>query len=397
MDVVKRLRWRSYLLWLSFKMKSVRGKDKIRFLFILQELSQWKTESLYRLMRVHPRFEPIIGVTVCREYPGAEQKVMAYCKDKQYPYVLLDSERTIVEQMDVDMLCHQKPYSECIHPAHQINPNKGIPTVYIPYFMSTIVESWVVNSRVCLLAWRQFVDNDSCKEAWQSVNKMKGTNYVVTGVPMMDELMTPKSELRDVWPVSDGRKRIIWAPHHTIGDAHMDGIGYSTFLDICWAMLDLRGKYRDKVYFVFKPHPRLFSNLADCWGEEKALDYYARWDEPGCSHKEENGKYVELFHFSDALIHDCGSYTVEYMYTGNPVMYVLKDDGHADNMIPYAKQAFDLHYKGKTAKDIERFVVDVIEGNDCLRERRLAYKQENLLPPNGKTACENILDSILGR
>ena len=397
MGAVQKLRWRSYLLWLSFRMTRIRRKDKIRFLFVLQELSQWKTERLYQAMLAHPRFEPILGITPCIEHEGAEQRVAAYCEEKHYQFVALDPNKTIKEQIDVDLLCHQKPYAANIHPAHQIDSNRSLPTVYISYFIATIAEPWVVNQRACLLAWRQFVDNESCRQAWRTISKLNGINYVVTGSPMMDELLTPKRSMRDVWPVFDHRKRIIWAPHHTIGDYHWDGILYSTFLDICWFMLELKEKYRDKVYFVFKPHPRLFQNLVKCWGEEKARDYYSQWDEPGFSHKEENGKYVELLHYSDAMIHDCASYTVEYMYTGNPVMYVVRGDDHLDNMIPYAREAFELHYKARTNDEIERFVMDVIEGKDPLFDKRQLFKQEKLLPPNGKTACENIIDSILGK
>ena len=80
----------------------------------------------------------------------------------------------------------------------------------------------------------------------------------------------------------------------------------------------------------------------------------------------------------------------------NPVMYLVKDDGHTENMIPYAKEAFDLHYKGKSIDDIERFIQDVIAGVDPLKEKRAAFKRQHLLPPNGRSACENIIYSILG-
>ena len=65
-------------------------------------------------------------------------------------------------------------------------------------------------------------------------------------------------------------------------------------------------------------------------------------------------------------------------------------------MIPYAKEAYDLHYKGKCADDIEQFIQNVIEGIDPLKEKRAALKRQHLLPPNGRTACENIIHSILG-
>ena len=42
----------------------VRSKSKIKVLFILSDLSLWKTESLYRAMLEHDRFEPVIGLTL---------------------------------------------------------------------------------------------------------------------------------------------------------------------------------------------------------------------------------------------------------------------------------------------------------------------------------------------
>ena len=396
MSSVQYIKWQLFHVWLSLRMREKRKKGKIRFLFILQELSQWKTELLYQTMLDHPRFEPILGITPCIEYPGAEQKLIEYCKRKRYNYVWLDPQKTIVEQIQVDMMAYQKPYSDSIYPLHQINSNKSIPTVYVPYYLSTIAESWLVNPRPCLLAWRCFVDNESCLKEWKELSKMHGRNLVVTGLPIMDELLIPKSQADDVWPCLDHRKRIIYAPHHTIGGYHMDGIEYSTFMDYCDFMLELAEKYQDQAYFVFKPHPRLFRNLLKVWGEEKTKCYYDLWNKPGVSHVETHSNYMDLFKYSDAMIHDCGSFTMEYLYTGNPVMYLTKSEHHVDNLNNVAKRAFNLHYQGKTKEDIETFVVNVLNGIDALASERDTFVKESLLPPNGKTACENIIDVILG-
>ena len=395
MELKKVFKWRLYHLWMSFMVFRIRRKKRIRFLFILSELTQWKTESLYLAMCKHPRFEPVLGITPSLGFAGAETKVIKYCEEKGYPYILLDSGKSIVSQVDVDFITHQKPYLNEIHPAHWISNNRHVPVIVIQYFLSTIVEEWVVNQKISCLAWRQFIDNESCAEAWKPIHRLHGLNYAVTGLPVMDELMTPKEQLEDVWPVHDGRKRIIYSPHHTIADMYWKGIAYSTFLENGTFMLEMRDKYKDQVYFVFRPHPALRIRLLRYWGEEKTEAYYRAWEQDGASHIE-TGKYLALFKYSDAMIHDCSSYTVEYMYTGNPVMFLTKDNNHAENMIPYAKQAFDLHYKGKSHADIERFILDVIQGTDPLKEERVAYRASNLFPPNGKTACENIMNSILG-
>ena len=396
-DGIRILKWRAYHVGLAFRMMQIRKRDTIRFLFVLQEMSQWKTEMLYKAMQNHPRFEPILGIVPCMESPGAEQKVIEYCREHDYKYVLLSPQKTIIEQLDIDIIAHQKPYSDSIYPLHQINANKRIPTVYIPYYLSTITEGWLVNPRVCLLAWRQFVDTESCRREWAKVSRLHGLNYSVTGLPFMDELMLPKSEWQDVWPNKDNRKRIIYAPHHTIADIHMEGIGYSTFLEYHEFMLKLRDRYKEQVYFVFKPHPRLYSNLLGLWGEQKTEAYYRSWDLPGYSHVEKNGDYLALFKHSDALIHDCGSFTIEYLFMDNPVMYLTRDDHHADNLNEVANKAFDLHYKGKSCADIEEFVKSVIDGKDPMEKERSSFKEDYLAALNGKTACENIMNVILGK
>lgn len=395
-DRIQLLKWRAYHAALSVRMVQIRRRETVRFLFVLQELSQWKTEMLYKAMLNHPRFEPILGIVPCMENPGAEQRVVEYCREHNYSFVFLSTEKTIAQQLDVDIIAHQKPYSDSIHPLHQINANKKIPTVYIPYFLSTITESWLVNPRVCLLAWRQFIDTESCGREWAKVNRLRGINYSVTGLPFMDELMLPKSKWRDVWPNKDNRKRIIYAPHHTIADIHMEGIGYSTFLDYHVFLLRLRDKYKEQVYFVFKPHPRLYPNLLTFWGKQKTEEYYRSWDLPGYSHVENNDDYLALFKYSDALIHDCGSFTIEYLYMDNPVMYLTRDAHHADNLNDVAHRAFDLHYKGGSCADIEAFVESVIAGTDPLKKERLSFKEKFLAAPNGRTASENIIDVILG-
>lgn len=394
-ESIKVLKWKLFHVWLFLKIRKIRRKGIIRFGFLLQELAQWKSESLYKAMLAHPRFEPVICISPSLKYFGAERALIDYCEEKGYAYTLLDSDKTISEQVNLDLLVPEKPYQEETQELHRIDNNRSILFVVIPYYLGTITEDWVVNQRVNLLCWRQFVDNESCRESWARVHRLKGITYSVTGTPVMDELLIPKEDLPDPWPVSDGRKRIIYSPHHTIAEMYWQGIGYSTFLDYCDAMLELRDKYRDQVYFVFKPHPFLRIKLARLWGEERAEAYFRKWEKPGCSHVEQ-GKYLSLFKHSDALIHDCGSFTVEYMYMDRPVMYLIRDEAHADNMIPYAKEAFDLHYKGKCTDDIDLFIQHVIAGYDPLKEKRMAFKNHHLLPPNGRSACENIIHVILG-
>ena len=112
----------------------------------------------------------------------------------------------------------------------------------------------------------------------------------------------------------------------------------------------------------------------------------------------ELGQYIDLFMTSDAMIHDCSSFTNEYMYTRNPVMYLIRGsvEEHCSQLNTHTVKAFNLHYFGRIAADIESFIVDVINGIDPYKESREQYYKDYLSPINGKSSCDNIIDAILG-
>ena len=104
------------------------------------------------------------------------------------------------------------------------------------------------------------------------------------------------------------------------------------------------------------------------WGKEKADSYYDSWRNAPNSHVEE-GQYIGLFKHSDAMIHDCASFMVEYLFTGNPVMYLINKDRDYSNLSPYIVKAFELHEKGRTQVEIEQFIKNVIDGVDEKKRR----------------------------
>ena len=76
-------------------------------------------------------------------------------------------------------------------------------------------------------------------------------------------------------------------------------------------------------------------------------------------------------------------------------MYLVNGKEHSLN--DFGKVCYDLYYKGHNAEDIEQFVQNVIHDIDPRKEERDKFFNDYLLPPSGKTACQNIIDSILGQ
>ena len=300
-----------------------------------------------------------------------------------------------MSQVHPDFIIHQKPYIDQIDKKYRMSKNLSAPCVLIHYATHTTMESFGINSYLSLRSWKNFFENQSTLDAHKKKHRLGGINFLATGLPFMDKLTLSADQFSDPWPAMDGMKRIIYAPHHSVPPHFKKGYNYSTFMENGEFMLEMRKKFEDKVYFVFKPHPLLYKKLVQVWGKEKTDSYYDSWRNAPNSHVEE-GQYIGLFKHSDAMIHDCASFMVEYLFTGNPVMYLINKERDYSNLSPYIVKAFELHEKGRTQVEIEQFIKNVIDGVDEKREERSKFYVEELLPPYGKTASQNIINAILG-
>ena len=159
-------------------------------------------------------------------------------------------------------------------------------------------------------------------------------------------------------------------------------------------ILDIAEKFKENVYLAFKPQPTLYPKLLKIWGKEKTDAYYQKWKEMENA-QVELGDYISLFKYSDAMIHDCSSFMIEYHFTNNPVLYLDLGGVIKEDLSPFGLEGFELCYHGHSTKDIEKFIQHVINGEDKRKKERVDFYNNHLLPPNGKTASQNIIDTIL--
>lgn len=392
--IVKRLIAVLYLLLLPQKIKKVRKKEKIKVLFVISELSPWKTENLFVEMTKHPRFEPIIGVATSTEDPSFQRPLEAYLNNKQYKWKNVNG-NIISNEINPDIIFYQKPYYSVYFEDIKYDRHWNALFCYVYYAFNSMDIKFAIDNGLFNFSWQIYYENELAASSRRPLMNNKGKNLVVTGMPIQDALLKPKEEFNDPWKKCGQKKRIIYAPHHTIGDIHFEGIDFSTFLENADVMLELVEIYKDSIQWAFKPHPLLYTNLIKIWGKERTDNYYNKWKTLPNTQLE-LGKYEALFKHSDALIHDCVSFTIEYLYTHNPVLYLTKDKHHSDNLNTFATKAFDLHYKTDKKSGIEEFIQNVISGKDLMKDKREEFFKENLLPPNGKSACQNIINAILG-
>ena len=129
-------------------------------------------------------------------------------------------------------------------------------------------------------------------------------------------------------------------------------------------------------------------------GQERTDEYYAQWNKLGNGQLEESS-YVDLFLTSDAMVHDSGSFTTEYLFMQKPVMYLVGKDKVDQRFNTFGKEAFGCHYQGENAEQIERFIVDVLLGGDDPKQAdRAAFYDKWLAPKEGFMPSQMILKTI---
>lgn len=383
-------------LYVPLKVFRVRHKKQISVVFQLVTLSIWKTELLYLAMLRHPRFAPQL-VIVKSSYESDCERIWAYCKKKGYDVIELTEDENVCKVLHPDIVFSPKPYADANVPQHSYYNNLKTLYCYCDYAIHSSVEKWAVDAPLLHYCWQNYYENELNLRTYAALSSQRKFNGLATGLPIMDEILIPKSQIPDPWKVSPGKKRIIFAPHHSINPENW--IQLSTFLTTGPLMLKIAEKYSDRIQWAFKPHPLLRGKLEKIWGKEETDNYYRQWADASWSQIDE-GEYLGLFKHSDAMIHDCGSFAMEYLATDNPVMFLTRVDGSSEmgeTVNEMRHRALDLHYQGGDCEHIERFIEIVISGNDTLKAGRAQYTRDFLTPPGGKSACENIIDAILGK
>lgn len=409
---IKRLRSYLYVKYWMFVahhvrsriLKKVRRKEVVDIAFFVVHRSVWKLDLVFQMLLKDPRYNPYIVVCPYVVY-GDEQMdfdmeaTYTYFKELGYPLVSsLDKDTgswlDVKRELRPDVVFFTNPYVGLTRNEYTILNFKTQLTCYVGYgFGVDIVGMSVYKSYMKSFVWKHFVESEFHSRLACKLSYSKITNVVITGYPGIDVFLLGRIQ-HDPWKhPSKERKKIIWAPHHTI-EGYGATLDYSTFMKYHDFMLEMAQKYSDQIQFAFKPHPILRPKLSlpAVWGKRKTDEYYCRWETLENGQLEE-GEYVDLFLTSDAMIHDSGSFILEYVFTKKPVMYLHRDMAVGDRLNELGKEALSKFYKGFDENDIVRFIEDVVIGdNDSMLREREIFLKERLLPPHGKLASENIYE-----
>lgn len=381
----------------------------IKCVFLALFDSVWKYDGVYRLLQNDPRFEPIILVCPIVNY-GYDNMInkmedcYSFMKNKDYN-VILSYDRITHRYVDLradlnpDIIFYTNPYKGLIDDRYYVDRFADILSVYVPYCAQEGLPtpmSYNLDSHNRF--WRCYTISDYHKEYSKSLAVNHGKNVKVTGFPQIELFLKNSKASSDLcWKQKESsKKRIIWAPHHTF--EAVGSVDYSTFLKYSHFMIAMAEKYKDQVQWVFKPHPLLRNKLDILWGKDRTETYYSKWE------KMENtsyikGDYVDLFLTSDAMIHDSGSFILEYLYVNKPVLRPLNNIPLNKLYNQFALDCLHNYYFADTEEEIEQFIKMVIVGEDPQKESRTRFLREYLKVDTELTPShiivEDIWDSII--
>ena len=386
-------------------LRRLKGKKVFKCVFFVAEVADWKCDRVYRRMLENPRFEPVIVVCPVINYGAANkqqeiQECEAFFRKKGYEYIVAINVNTgklldVRKEVNPDLIFYTDPYRGLTEDAFYITSFQDILGLYVPYGFNNNSEfNHSYNLLFHNIVWRLYVESKVHKDYARNASRCKGRNVVATGYPAIEGLIDGHEPSFDAWKIKDKKiKRIIWAPHHTIEP--VGNFSYSRFMDYADFMLEMADKYKEEVQFVFRPHPHLRKKLDLMWGKEKTDAYYSRWQN-GINTAFVEGSYEDLFLSSDAMIHDSGSFTVEYLFVNKPVMRTMNGIPLEEQFNDFTLKCLKNYYLADTQQQVEGFIVDVISGRDPLKEQRTAFVNDVLMP-NGipsQSILDDILDSI---
>lgn len=370
-----------YIFILRKIQKKIKRSIVVKVVFIVVDSAIWKYGSLYKKFDADDRFEPYIVIAKSQRIIDSISfdyfnKTVNYFIENNYRVfhkedISLRTQRDFKNDLNPDIIFYSVPYNY-VDKVFYISNNLDVLNVYCPYAFAVTKYNHAIKNELTFLVWRHYVESNFHVNFYRDIFGFDLKNIKTSGYIGLEEFHFDISLSKTV----PSKKKLIWAPHWTIDNN--GPLVLSSFLKYSDLFLEIAGEFKNSLEIYFKPHPILKYALYDNpnWGKLKTDKYFNRWLLLENTNLVE-GNYVELFNISDAIIHDSGSFTVEYLYTKkmagytvNPKTYTMLND--------FGKKALNNYYLVKNDIDLKKFILNLINSKDPLKENRIRFYENEL-------------------
>ncbi len=359
----------------------------IRTLFLLQRPEAWVNfASVWAAMVESEEFEPTIWLlpsNYSKPALSAPRKIEAkvLLRSQGIPFVewhdgmRLESgvwdvvvfghpyDRERAPQLCFSRIAEKVPHS--IYIPYGLSMGGGKKNLYLQYAQPTQINSSVVVARSAI------------EKAQYSRHCPTGDGHVqVLGHPRFDVLL---KDLEKAVPdklarFCRNRTVFLWSSHFSFGRRYSQSSNFSTFDLIGPELFEYALIHRQDFCLLWRPHPALIPGLVQdgILSERELVLLRAELHDNGI-YLDEGPGYAASFRASDGLISDTGSFIIEYLATGKPILALTNPEGEplndeAEALVSHLSRAACL-------EEIEGFMNAVRGGtvDQDLAEARLVF------------------------
>lgn len=395
--IEKKLRKGEPQKWLPQLQKQIADmtRKKLHALFLTQEMSCWPSlESVFAAAQSNEDFETALVYTPFFHQNFSEQ-VDYYDAYRELGLPVLRHNQYDLPQESPDVVFIIKPYANIPELYQQKHLEQVVPRlVYIAYGMelTTDLIKFGFQYHAHYKAWRHVAYGGIVKEFGRRYGYRGGENIVVWGHPKADhyrDMDSKKHIIPEEWTRRiNGRKTILWTPHHLI-DLNSTGTGTWQI----WGDHILRmAMEQPDVFFIIRPHPLMIGALVNsgCYSQsqvDRLMDKVSQaeniiWDD--------SSSYLPAFYAADAIITDGTTFSFEFLYTKKPILLTPRN---MESFYQY-EDMMESYYIVNCLQDIADYITMIRDGEDPLKEKRLAMYEKTFYIPQDCTVGENIMKQV---
>lgn len=369
-------------------------KEKITVVFLIWMESMWNSlRSVYEEALNNPFFNVyIVAQPHITDRQNKKEKNSAYeFLNKEYENVINAIENDTwfdLRTLSPDYVFYTYPYSSYYYKDYNpVEVRKYSKICLINYGFDTSRDSLFYISYNWNFCKNAAIIFATCKSAKARLHKVLGNSYncypkiVYKGFPRFDLINREKTNSK--------RLCICWTPRWTVKSKQKYDIG-SSFLLYYDNFLNYATIHKD-IDFIIRPHPLMFSNfLKEKVITQDELDTFKiRCQSLNNLVIDESADYLKTINATDIFVTDYTSLMLEYFATGRPIVFLAKAHGFAKE----AKLMDKTIYHAFTWNELECILEDLINGNDKMRELRLAALTD-LFPSEFESSASSILNYL---
>lgn len=370
---------------------------KIRFASYVTLASQFGGKKLVELMLRNPDRWDIKFVIIPVTSRGEDFKKKEYIATRKHfideygKQMVVDGYNPdtgeVYDPSDMfDMVYHVLPYDSSCEWVHSIEymTTRNVLPIYITYGYEVAMDYMISRllGKELNSVWKCFTDTVYTMDDYREYQLLQGRNVELTGYAKMDELKINPN-------IKKSRKKIfLIAPHHTVSDPMLP---LSNFLNYAEFFKKLPEMYPE-AHFVFRPHPSLFTAVVNegIWSNQQVEEYLKEIEAAGISYSTE-ADYLHLYNECDAIINDCGSFTIEWLFTGKPGCFMMNPLLSKEHLTTLMHRALKHYTIAREEKDISSFIEMVLD--DRYEIKREAWVEKNIMV-NYPNVSDKILEKL---